>query len=138
MRTALQKADWDLIISDYVMPGFGGLEALELFKEKGLDVPFIIVSGHIGEDIAVGAMHAGADDYLMKDRLGRLVSAIERSLRQAEERRAHASAASALRDSEERFRQLAENIGAVFFMFEEPNGDSPGSVSYVRDRKSVV
>src|SRR5437879_6336533 len=65
MRTALQKADWDLIISDYVMPGFGGLEALELFKEKGLDVPFIIVSGHIGEDIAVGAMHAGADDYLM-------------------------------------------------------------------------
>lgn len=131
MRAALKKPDWELVISDYVMPGFGGLEALELFKETALDVPFIIVSGHIGEEIAVGAIQAGADDYLMKDRLGRLVAAIERGLSQAEGRRAHAAAAAALRESEERFRQLAENIGAVFFMFEKPNCDSPGSISYV-------
>ena len=113
------------------MPGFGGLEALEIFKGTTVDVPFIIVSGHIGEEIAVMAIQSGADDYLMKDRLGRLIPAIERALSQAEGRRAHAAAAAALRDSEERFRQLAENIGAVFFMFERPTGNSAGTISYV-------
>src|SRR3954453_11637791 len=66
---ALDSESWDFIISDYVMPGFDGLEALALYRERRLDVPFIVVSGHIGEDIAVAAMQAGADDYLMKDRL---------------------------------------------------------------------
>src|SRR6266850_3096123 len=130
MADALERRSWDLVISDYVMPGFGGHEALALFKQKGLDVPFIVVSGHIGEDIAVAAMQAGADDYLMKDRLARLVPAIKRARQQADVRRAHKRANQALSDSEERFRQLAENIGAVFFMFERPNG-GPGAVSYV-------
>src|SRR4051812_15080470 len=61
MNQALNQESWDIIISDYVMPGFGGLEALKLFNERGLGVPFIIVSGHIGEEIAVAAMQAGAD-----------------------------------------------------------------------------
>jgi PAS domain S-box-containing protein len=130
MAKALERRSWDLVISDYVMPGFGGHEALALFKQKGLDVPFIVVSGHIGEDIAVAAMQAGADDYLMKDRLARLVPAIKRGRQQADVRRAHRRANQALSDSEERFRQLAENIGAVFFMFERPNG-GPGPISYV-------
>jgi len=131
MNSALEAGAWDLVVSDYVMPGFGGLEALALFHAKGLDLPFIIVSGHIGEDIAVAAMQAGADDYLMKDRLGRLVPAIESALKEADIRRAHHRANKALRENEERFRQLAENIGAVFFMFERPNGKSPGTLSYV-------
>src|SRR6266446_5162809 len=105
MADALERRPWDLVISDYVMPGFGGHEALALFKQKGLDVPFIVVSGHIGEDIAVAAMQAGADDYLMKDRLARLVPAIERALAQAETRRAHRQSSEALRASDERFRQ---------------------------------
>src|SRR2546421_4072804 len=130
MTQALERRPWDLVISDYVMPGFGGHEALALFKQKGLDVPFIVVSGHIGEDIAVAAMQAGADDYLMKDRLARLVPAIKRARQEADVRRAHRRANQALSDSEERFRQLAENIGAVFFMFERPNG-GPGAISYV-------
>jgi two-component system, NarL family, sensor histidine kinase UhpB len=130
MTEALERRPWDLVISDYVMPGFGGHEALALFQQKGLDVPFIVVSGHIGEDIAVAAMQAGADDYLMKDRLARLVPAIKRARQQADTRRAHRRANQALSDSEERFRQLAENIGAVFFMFERPNG-GPGAISYV-------
>src|SRR5689334_3857742 len=131
MKSALEEEPYDFVISDYVMPGFGGLEALALFREKGLQVPFIIVSGHIGEEIAVSAMKAGADDYLMKDRLARLVPAVNRALEDAEIRRAHKRANEALRESEERFRQLAENIGAVFFMFEGVTADSVGNVSYV-------
>jgi PAS domain S-box-containing protein len=131
MQEALDAGTWDIIISDYVMPGFGGLEALQVFHQRSLDIPFIIVSGHIGEEIAVSAMKAGADDYLMKDRLARLVPAVNRALEDAEIRRAHKRANEALRESEERFRQLAENIGAVFFMFEGVTADSPGKVSYV-------
>jgi PAS domain S-box-containing protein len=131
MEPALKDSTWDIVISDYVMPGFGGLEALQIFHQRSLDIPFIIVSGHIGEEIAVSAMKAGADDYLMKDRLGRLVPAVNRALEDAEIRRAHKRANQALRESEERFRQLAENIGAVFFMFEGINADSVGKVSYV-------
>src|SRR5881394_539330 len=131
MEQALKDSTWDIIICDYVMPGFGGVEALQLFHQRSLDIPFIIVSGHIGEEIAVSAMKAGADDYLMKDRLARLVPAVNRALEDAEIRRAHKRANEALRESEERFRQLAENIGAVFFMFEGISAQSPGQVSYV-------
>src|ERR1043165_881069 len=73
MRTALSEETYDVVICDYVMPGFGGLEALALFRQKGMQIPFLVVSGHIGEEMAVAAMRAGADDYLMKDRLARLV-----------------------------------------------------------------
>src|SRR5437868_4828360 len=84
MAAALQRQKWDLVMCDYVLPGFGGLEALALFRQKASDIPFIVVSGHIGEEIAVGAMQAGADDYLMKDRLARLVPAVRAALRAAE------------------------------------------------------
>src|SRR5687768_2234356 len=63
MRTQLQKQAWDLVISDYVIPGFGGLAALKVLQEAELDIPFIIVSGKIGEDVAVEALHSGANDY---------------------------------------------------------------------------
>jgi two-component system sensor histidine kinase UhpB len=131
MKSALERQPWDLVISDYVIPGFGGLEALELCRQKNLKAPFIVVSGQIGEDIAVTMMKAGADDYLMKDRLARLAPAVARALSQAEIRCAHQRANDALRESEERFRELAENIGSAFFMFERPSAESPGTVSYV-------
>jgi two-component system sensor histidine kinase UhpB len=130
VRAALERP-WDLVICDYVIPGFGGLEALELCRQHDLRAPIIVVSGQVGEEIAVTMMKAGADDYLMKDRLARLAPAVARALSQAEVRCAHQRANDALRDSEERFRQLAENIGAAFFMFERPSADSPGTVSYV-------
>src|SRR6184192_2642422 len=79
---ALDQKRWDVVVSDYVMPGFGGLEALDLFKQRGLDIPFIIVSGHIGEEVAVAALKAGANDYVMKDRLVRLAPAIKRALQE--------------------------------------------------------
>ncbi len=88
MRDALQAQDWDAIVADYVMPNFDGLAALALVKERGLDLPFIIVSGHINEDTAVAAMKAGAHDYVMKDKLARLAPAIAREMRDAAVRQA--------------------------------------------------
>jgi signal transduction histidine kinase len=93
MQAALQKGEWDLILADHAMPQFSSLEALHLVKNLGLDVPFIIVSGHIDEETAVAAMRAGAHDYIMKERLARLVPAVERELKEVavrnDLRRAH-------------------------------------------------
>jgi PAS domain S-box-containing protein len=87
MRKELEHDSWDLIISDYVLPTFNGLEALNLLKKTGRDLPFIIVSGKIGEDTAVEAMRAGAHDYIMKNNLNRLVPAIKRELQDARVRK---------------------------------------------------
>src|SRR6266446_5697450 len=86
MQSSLDKGTWDLILADHSMPGFSAPEAFELIKAKRLDIPFIIVSGHIDEDTATSAMRAGAHDYIMKDRLARLIPAVERELREAEVR----------------------------------------------------
>src|SRR4029079_18300576 len=88
MKAALTRERWDVVIADYVMPRFNGLEALALVKENGMDLPFIIVSGHITDNTAVAAMRAGAHDYVMKDTLARLGPAVQRELREAESRRA--------------------------------------------------
>src|ERR1051325_2549929 len=108
MQAALQQRKWDLVISDYVMPQFSGPAAMKLLQESGYDIPIIIVSGHIGEDIAVSAMKSGANDYVMKDRLARLVPAVERELREAEVRRARKAADEALRESEQRLKLALE------------------------------
>jgi signal transduction histidine kinase len=87
MKLALGDRAWDLVIADYSLPRFSAPEALKLFQESGLDIPFIVVSGTIGEDVAVEAMRAGARDYIMKNNLARLVPAIQRELHEAEMRR---------------------------------------------------
>lgn len=104
MAAALDSASWDVVVSDYFVPGFGALEALALLKEKGLDLPFIVVSGKVGEEVAVAAMRAGAHDYIMKNNLARLRAAIERELREAENRRERRRAERALRESEQQLR----------------------------------
>jgi signal transduction histidine kinase len=86
MAVALATNDWDLILCDYMMPQFTGLEALELLKGTDKDVPFILISGSAGEDIAVAAMKAGAQDYFVKGKLALLVPAIQRELHEAERR----------------------------------------------------
>ena len=109
MREALEQRQWDIVISDYVLPKFSGLVALKMLKESGLDLPFIIVSGNIGESIAVHAMKAGAHDYILKGNLTRLVPAVERELREATVRRERRQAEEALVESETRYRSLFEN-----------------------------
>jgi signal transduction histidine kinase len=116
MKAALAKEPWDLIIADYAMPQFSGLAALKMLQENGRDLPFIIVSGAIGEDVAVEAMRAGAHDYLIKGNLARLLPAVERELREAEVRRERRQAEEELRRArdeleqrvEERTRELAQ------------------------------
>jgi PAS domain S-box-containing protein len=112
---SLQR-DFDVILSDYSMPQFDGLRALALVKLRAPEIPFILVSGTMGEETAVAAMKQGATDYLLKDRLARLGSAVSRALEQSGLRRHKARAEEASRESEERFRQLAENIQEVFWL----------------------
>jgi len=83
LRQALLEGPWDAMISDFSMPGFSGLDALAEFRDTGMDIPFIFVSGTIGEETAVAAMQAGANDYVMKENLRRLGPALERELAQA-------------------------------------------------------
>jgi PAS domain S-box-containing protein len=108
MSAALVRQPWDIVIADYVMPRFNGLEALALVKANGLDLPFIIVSGHITDSTAVAAMKAGAHDYVMKDNLARLGSAVERELRESQGRRARRVTDQKLQ-VEQVFRQAIEN-----------------------------
>ena len=97
LQAALRHNDWDIVLSDYQMPAFNGLAALKIVKKLNNDLPFIVVSGTIGEELAVEAMRSGAQDYLMKDNLTRLVPAIRRELKDADERRALREAQQALR-----------------------------------------
>jgi len=106
MQASLDRQLWDIVIADYNMPAFSAPEALKLLQKRHLDLPFIIVSGTIGEDVAVAAMKAGAHDYLIKGNLTRLVPAVERELREAEDRNKRHIAEQALRESEDRFRTL--------------------------------
>ncbi len=87
MARALERQTWDVVIADYNMPSFGVSEAMSLISERKVDIPFIILSGSIGEETAAAAMKAGAHDYITKGHLSRLVPAIERELREAESRR---------------------------------------------------
>src|SRR5438445_5163145 len=87
MNSALDRPQWDAVIADYTLPNFNAMAALALVKERGYDLPFIIVSGTITEDTAVATMKAGAHDYLLKDNRKRLIPTIERELREAESRR---------------------------------------------------
>jgi signal transduction histidine kinase len=108
LAAALAKAPWDLVLADHAMPQFSAPEALEIVKRQGADVPFIIVSGHIDEETAVAAMRAGAHDYIMKERLARLVPAVERELREAEVRRARAKSEEELRRAQEELELRVE------------------------------
>lgn len=101
MEHALAEGEWDVVLCDHVMPNFSSTAALEILHRKGRDIPFIIVSGQIGEDVAVEAMRAGAQDYIMKDNMKRLGPAIEREIREFQVRRERQKAEQELELREE-------------------------------------
>jgi signal transduction histidine kinase len=109
LRNALLN-EWDVIISDYSMPGFTGKDALIMCIEKGVDIPFIMVSGTVGEDIAVEMMRLGARDYIMKNSLARLLPAIERELEDAKIRRERKLAEAELKNSQEELKKFASHL----------------------------
>lgn len=113
MRAALQRQPWDLVIADYTLPRFSGPAALALLRETGLDLPFIVVSGTIGEDVAVEAMKTGAHDYILKGNLTRLLPAVQRELRDAKVRQERRQAREDLLRSREELRGLARHLESV-------------------------
>lgn len=119
LRDALTRESWDLVVTDYMLPGFSGLEALRIVRETAPEVPALVVSGAVGEDTAIEAMVAGAADYVMKDRLSKLVPAVERALREAEVRRGRRLAEEALRESEEQKRSILNAVREIIFTFAE-------------------
>ncbi|MEQ1772141.1 MAG: response regulator [Burkholderiales bacterium] len=120
---ALATGQWDIVISDYTLPQFNGLAAIEIIRIHDPDLPIIITSGNIGEDIAVDAMRAGARDYLMKNNLSRLTPAIDRELRESGLRRDARRAQIQLEENEARFRAIVSNIpGMVFQLLADASG----------------
>jgi two-component system cell cycle sensor histidine kinase/response regulator CckA len=112
---ALQRSDLDLIISDFSMPAYDGLSALKLAKHQRPDVPFLFVSGKIGEEAAIESLKSGASDYLIKDRLARLPAAVIRIVAEIEERKKRTQAELALREHEEKLlrTQRLESLGTL-------------------------
>jgi len=123
LNAALEQHSWDAVIADYALPGFNGIQALRAVRTRGLDIPFIMVSGEISDEMGARAMQSGAHDYLMKDNLSRLVPALQRELQEAAERRSLREAEARIRKTEEKLR-IAREIQRKLFPDAAP--DLPG------------
>jgi PAS domain S-box-containing protein len=110
LKSALENETWDVVIADYQLPGFNAFAALSVLNQSGQDIPFIVVSGFVGEETAVDLMKAGAHDYLMKENLARLAPAVEREFRDAEARRESLRMERALRESEIQYRTSMDSM----------------------------
>jgi signal transduction histidine kinase len=129
LAAALAQGSWDVVLSDYFLPGFSGPDALQQLRAHSDAIPFIVVSGRIGEEEAVALMKSGADDYVMKDSLARLVPVVRRSLVDAQSRlQAHRNQL-ALRESEARFKAIVSNMPGMVFEVECAGDDSLSFVS---------
>ncbi len=118
-EAALARRSWDLVLSDFSLPGFSGLDALRSLRARGMDLPFLLISGTVGEETAVEAIHSGADDYLLKDRLQRLAPAVRRALERASDRRRRDQAEADLQDSREQFTAFMDHSPMIAWMKDE-------------------
>lgn len=132
LAVALTQASWDLVISDYELPGFSGKNALQQVRAHSDYLPFIVLSGYIGEEEAVALMKSGADDYIMKGSLARLVPALERSLREAQIRMESRLSQLALHESEARFKAIVSNMPGMVFQLQYGDDGRP-LFTYVSD-----
>lgn len=122
---ALDDFQPDLILADYHLPGFDGLRALAICRERLPAIPFIFVTGAMGEELAVESIKQGATDYILKDRLARLPAAVQRALEERRVAARHTEAQAALLESEERYHQLFETMGSGVAIYRpDPNGQS--------------
>lgn len=122
----LDTEKYDIILSDYNMPGFNGIAALLYLNENCPGVPFICVSGTIGEDLAVELIHLGASDYILKNKLQKLPVAVQRVLREVESQQARINALNELKENKEKYQNLVENINDVIYEI-----DSKGVMTYM-------
>jgi len=121
MRASLAQERWDIIFSDHMMPQFNSREALRVYQESGLDIPFIIISGTIGEEAAIDALKSGASDYLVKGKLARLIPAVERELREAKGREARRKAEKELAESHRLLQQYTRDLEQYTLKLEQSN-----------------
>src|SRR5438270_3789758 len=133
MIAAFDEQEWDIVVSDYNMPHFSALGALGVMHDRNVDLPFVILSGAIGEETAVAAMKAGAHDYVMKGHLARLLPVIERELREAGERAARRQAERSLADSEARYRTIVDTANDAIVAM-----DAEGRITYVNERAPEI
>jgi len=119
---ALERGGFDLILSDFSLPAFNGLAGLELAREKQPDIPFLFVSGTLGEDVAIEALKSGATDYVLKERLGRLAPAVRRAVEDARERLALRRAEDAMIQSEHKYRHLFECLSEAALLADAAGG----------------
>ena len=132
MKAALAEQAFDIVIADHTLPQFDAPGALAVLKQSGLDIPFILVSGTIGEEAAVALMKDGAHDYVLKHRLSLLAPAVEHALQDAENLRGRKQAQEALRKSEEKYRNLFDNAGEAIFVAQE------GKIVFLNPRTSCL
>ena len=131
--TALETEDFDLILADYALPSFDGISALQIARNQCPEVPFIFVSAALGEELAIEALKNGATDYVLKQRLGRLVPSVQRALREAKERRERQQAEELLQKSEARYRRIVDTSYEGIWMI-----DSQSRTEFVNQRLSEM
>ena len=119
LTRALDEEAWDVVISDYVMPGFSGLDAVRLIRQRHSQLPVVVVSGTVGEEVAVETIRAGANDYVMKDNLTRLATSVEREVREALARREHEAVDRALQYAERRFEGVLDAVPTAIVIVDE-------------------
>lgn len=140
---ALEQGGYDLILSDFSLPTFNGLAALEIAQRKRPDIPFLFVSGTIGEDTAIDALKSGATDYVLKQRLGRLLPAVHRALVDASERAALRRAEEAMIQSESKYRHLFECLSEAALLVDSRSGriidtNHQAEILFSRPRAEIV